>query len=618
MLDLLSVFTTGGIVLWSQRGSDSKGDAVDTFVNSLVSEVFVDAARHSTVAASTFQKGGYTAKYVALNDIGVVVVGVYQTVLQLRYVGELVESVRKIFTSVYGETVKECINEHVPLTKERLADEEKRFAGLVAVSEQKFAAEYDRSAPNQPVAEEEQPKKVEEPMKEERVERAESPAIDSPVVNDSTPITAEDIAARVKKARRGGKKKSQQNSGTASPATTKKKMRTWGEDGYADEVDGNTVLDYSGQNNGQSTGGGAAAFDESAVGDLSSWGSANKQGEFVLKELSDELENILGDEDETNTSASSGSGGFGFLRNFIGGKTMTREDLDKALASMKTHLMQKNVASEVADHLCSIVDKSLVGVKTQSWTSVEKTVRQAMTDALRRILTPKTSLDLLHEVQTNAKKNARPYVISVVGVNGVGKSTNLSKIGFWLLQNKFKVLVAACDTFRSGAVEQLKVHVNRLQELTSRIGAGEVDIFDQGYGKDAAVTAQKAIEYAQREGYDVVLIDTAGRRHNDDRLMSSLEKFGKLAQPDKIIMVGEALVGTDSVAQARNFNAAFGPSRNLDFFLISKCDTVGDMIGSMVNMTYSTGIPVLFVGIGQNYTDLRTLSVDWAVSLLMS
>ena len=180
------------------------------------------------------------------------------------------------------------------------------------------------------------------------------------------------------------------------------------------------------------------------------------------------------------------------------------------------------------------------------------------------------------------------------------------------------MLIAACDTFRSGAVEQLKVHVRRLQELTERLGSGEVQIFDEGYGKDAAVIAQKAIEYGQRHQFDIVLIDTAGRRHNDERLMSSLEKFGKLANPDKIVMVGEALVGTDSVQQAKNFNASFGPNRNLDFFLISKCDTVGDMIGSMVNMTYSTGIPVLFVGIGQTYTDLRTLSVDWAVNLLMS
>ena len=130
--------------------------------------------------------------------------------------------------------------------------------------------------------------------------------------------------------------------------------------------------------------------------------------------------------------------------------------------------------------------------------------------------------------------------------------------------------------------------------------------------------ARDAVAHAAANGFSVVLIDTAGRRHNDARLMSSLEKFAALARPDKILMVGEALVGTDSVQQARNFNAAFGQGRGLDGFIISKCDTVGDMVGTLVSMVFATGIPVLFVGTGQHYTDLRTLSVSWAVRLLMS
>lgn len=120
----------------------------------------------------------------------------------------------------------------------------------------------------------------------------------------------------------------------------------------------------------------------------------------------------------------------------------------------------------------------------------------------------------------------------------LGKSTNLSKICFFLLQNKYKVLIAAGDTFRSGAVEQLAVHVRNLKELTEREG-GQVDLYQKGYGKDAATVAKDAVTHAAQSGYDVVLIDTAGRRHNDQRLMSSLEKFAKFAQPDKIIMVGE-------------------------------------------------------------------------------
>jgi signal recognition particle receptor subunit alpha len=167
-----------------------------------------------------------------------------------------------------------------------------------------------------------------------------------------------------------------------------------------------------------------------------------------------------------------------------------------------------------------------------------------MEASLTKMLTPTSSLDLLREIDAVTRPGVtslarpRPYVISIVGVNGVGKSTNLSKICFFLLQNKYRVLIAAGDTFRSGAVEQLGVHVRNLTELTAREG-GKVDLYQKGYGKDAAQVARDAVSHAAAEGYDVVLIDTAGRRHNDQRLMSSLEKFANFAKPDKILMVGE-------------------------------------------------------------------------------
>lgn len=171
-------------------------------------------------------------------------------------------------------------------------------------------------------------------------------------------------------------------------------------------------------------------------------------------------------------------------------------------------------------------------------------IQAAMEASLTKMLTPTSSLDLLREIDAitapsvTSLRKPRPYVMSIVGVNGVGKSTNLSKICFFLLQNKYKVLIAAGDTFRSGAVEQLAVHVRNLKELTAREG-GRVELYQKGYGKDAATVAKDAVSHAAQEGYDVVLIDTAGRRHNDQRLMSSLEKFAKFAQPDKILMVGE-------------------------------------------------------------------------------
>ena len=154
------------------------------------------------------------------------------------------------------------------------------------------------------------------------------------------------------------------------------------------------------------------------------------------------------------------------------------------------------------------------------------------------------------------------------------------------------------------------MHARNLSELSTREGLGRIELYERGYGKDAANIAKDAIAYAAAQSFDVVLIDTAGRRHNDARLMSSLEKFAQFAKPDKILMVGEALVGSDSVAQARAFDRAFGRSRRLDGFVISKCDTVGDMVGSLVSMVHATGIPVVFLGVGQHYGDLRTL-VSW-------
>lgn len=552
--------------------------------------------------------------------------------LQITFIDELLSSVKKLFTTLYAEELKAKDSDHLPVCHfgnyfdVRYAELEKTSTGRKITAASTMVEAEDGSA-------EELDSNDSEEAKQDIDEKVDSDAT-AGAIKGSKSTKLPNFAKRG--GRRGGRGQAK-NSGRDSPLTedagkkgSKKKLRKWDVDGTARDVsDEEGPLDFS---SGKKSANGASAKSdgEDDVGgnqlledaDVSKWGSKTKSGDFVLKDLSSEINSILAAPESGKTDTGSGgsalASGFGYFRNFIGSKVLSEADMDNALAGMKDHLMKKNVAPEVAQHLCDVVSKSLVGTKTGSWTSIEKTVRAAMEDALRKILTPSTSVDLLHEIQrVKSSSTPRPYVISVVGVNGVGKSTNLSKIAYWLLQNDMKLLIAACDTFRSGAVEQLRVHARNLTKLTEREG-GKIELFEKGYGKDAAVIARDAISYGRDRGFDVVLIDTAGRRHNDTRLMSSLEKFAKYANPDKIIMVGEALVGTDSVQQARNFNAAFGVNRNLDFFLISKCDTVGDMIGSMVNMTYSTGIPVLFVGTGQMYTDLRTLSVPWAVNMLMS
>jgi signal recognition particle receptor subunit alpha len=399
----------------------------------------------------------------------------------------------------------------------------------------------------------------------------------------SAPVSSGDEAAG-KRSVRGGK-------------NTVKSKRRWDADGFAVDGDDDTVLDYSAQS-------GEAGEREVNVEEVNAndMGERTGKGQFVLKDLDDEVDAILAASSKKQASVeeSTGeSGGLfgtasskitGMFRNVVGGKTLSKEDLKQPLQQMENHLVEKNIAREAAVRLCQSVETDLLNQKTGSFASIDKTIRESMGKALTRILTPTSSFDLLRNItRTIEPPNARPYVISIVGVNGVGKSTNLSKIAYFLLQNQLRVLVVAADTFRSGAVEQLRVHVRNLGELSRREQVGTVDLFEQGYGKDAATVARDAVTHATNAGkgemlYDVVLIDTAGRRHNDTRLMSSLTKFGQLANPDKIFMVGEALVGSDSVAQARNFAKEFVDTkvRRLDYQYLSYMNTEL-MIKSRVN-----------------------------------
>ena len=473
-------------------------------------------------------------------------------------------------------------------------------------------------------------------------ELAESIPVQSPESSrPTTPLTGHILTAKSGPGGRGSRRSRKSAKGSSNVLSADenpkggqqklaaKKMRKWDADGLADEDDGPN-LDYSVKNVDDDN---LKSMRSAPIDGVAqdSWGNKTSKGQFILKDLDDEVSSILQSADAqrekhkvSNTLFGPSFGAVsGYFRNIIGGKTLTEQDLEKPLKAMEDHLVKKNVAREAALRLCKGVEHEMVGKKTGSFESTENALRPALESSLRRILTPTSSLDILQEIESVTApsiktKSSRPYVISIVGVNGVGKSTNLAKICYFLLQNDYRVLVAACDTFRSGAVEQLNHHVRNLKELSVRENVGEVDLYQKGYGKDAANVAKDAIAHAASHNFHVVLIDTAGRRHNDTRLMSSLEKFANLARPDKILMVGEALVGTDSVMQARNFNAAIGPGRNIDGFIISKCDTVGDMIGTLVSMVHATGIPVVFLGVGQHYGDLRNLSVSWAVNLLMA
>lgn len=302
------------------------------------------------------------------------------------------------------------------------------------------------------------------------------------------------------------------------------------------------------------------------------------------------------------------------IQNVTGNAQLSQSQLAPVLAVFQEGLMTKNVARDVAARVVESVGNRLAGTRTERFTSVGATVKDAITKSIEEILTPKKSIDVL-KAALDSKAQGKVYSIAFLGVNGVGKSTNLAKVAYFL-KNKggLKILLAACDTFRAGAVEQLRVHASNLS----------IDLFERGYGKDSAEIAKQALAQAKAGGYDVCLIDTAGRMQDNEPLMRAIAKLVAINTPDLVLFVGEALVGHDAVDQLSKFNRAlidysFNPKdpRTIDGIILTKYDTVDDKVGAALSMVYVTGQPIVFVGTGQKYPNLRKLQVKEVVKALV-
>ncbi|KAL9599640.1 MAG: hypothetical protein Q9219_003724 [cf. Caloplaca sp. 3 TL-2023] len=653
MLDGFEILTTSGVVLWSKSYAPFSSSLINGFLNDVFIEEKVipgaKAADNTSAAQNpSYKKEKYTLRWASVKDLGLIFVAVYQSLLHLSWVDKLLDNIRVLFVDLYGDQVKKPHSSVVECDFDGYFDQQVRELegsaqkppqGSLQITESRPSFDHDLAqdieAPPPPL-----PGLLSAQEKVNSVTNSAdaTPTSTPDTSRPTTPLNGHLLSA--KPGRGGGLSRRARKAASATQPSSSlggprskdksinakgKKMRRWDAEGMADDDD-EMPLDYSATSDADSRPVSSSTMEPI---DTAASGTRTGKGQYLLKDLDSEVHSILQNASDKTTQAAPSKGGVvgsgigaisSLFRNVVGGKVLTKADLEKPMKGMEEHLLNKNVAREAAVRLCEGVERELIGTKTGSFESIITTIRTSVESSLRKILTPTTSLDLLHAIHstTHSPRTPRPYTISIVGVNGVGKSTSLSKLAFFLLQNDLRVLIAACDTFRSGAVEQLRVHARNLRELCEREGRGSVELYEKGYGKDAAHIAKDAVAYAAAgQKFDVVLIDTAGRRHNDARLMSSLEKFAQLARPDKILMVGEALVGTDSVAQARAFDAAFGAGRGLDGFLISKCDTVGEMVGVLVSMVHATGVPVVFLGVGQMYGDLRTLNVGWVVGLLM-
>uniref|UniRef100_A0AAF5D3D4 Col_cuticle_N domain-containing protein n=1 Tax=Strongyloides stercoralis TaxID=6248 RepID=A0AAF5D3D4_STRER len=631
MIDLFTIFGKGGIVLWCfQEG----GQYFRETINDLIQNVILQERG----SFNNYSSNNVTLKYKLDNEFEIVFLIVYQSFIQLTYADKLLSEIQIRFRDMY-KNVLENRNLVNSQNTELFNNFDKEFKKIInRVREEAIKQEEIHQKPRTFQESEKSKKTIESIMlnKENKTKNKDVKKGKENVSNDkvvgksvspisSTPASpSSDVDEEVLKnrasmmAKMKGKAKMPSSPPTSINEKKKgKKARVWG---YGNDVDVPEVLDYSADGgkkmelkDGEFENEEVKKFVEnhrSMVG--------NYKGDLPgLDEESDEDEDD-NDEDTIN-DLNKKSGWFSSLSKLISNKQLTNDDIEPILKEMKETLISKNVASEPAEKICQSVGGKLTGKVIGTFSRVKTIVKEAMKESLVQLLTPKRRVDILRDI-IEAKREGRPYVIVFCGVNGVGKSTNLSKVTFWLNENGHRVLIAAGDTFRAGAVEQLRTHMRNLNSLHP----DSVQLYEQGYGKDPAGLAAGAIMAASERGIDVVLVDTAGRMQDNEPLMRSLSKLIRMNEPDLVLFVGEALVGNEAVDQLVKFNQALADNsvpgqvpRLIDGIVLTKFDTIDDKVGAAISMTYITGQPIVFVGCGQTYTDLKNLNVNAVVNSLL-
>ena len=256
-------------------------------------------------------------------------------------------------------------------------------------------------------------------------------------------------------------------------------------------------------------------------------------------------------------------------------KNLEKSKLRKLLDELEEGLLVNNVAYSVTEEL-------------------KKTIKDSKPKELKKTLEKKLK-EILSAEKIDIYKGDKPIKILFVGVNGVGKTTTLAKLAAHLQKKKKKVVIAAGDTFRAAAIEQIQAHADKLK----------INLIKHSYGSDAAAVAFDAIEHAKAKKLDYVLIDTAGRSHANEDLMRELEKVKRVSKPDFTILVVDSMTGNDAVDQAKFFGEKIG----IDGIILTKTDA-DERGGAIISVAHETGKPILFLGTGQKYTDLKEFNAD--------
>jgi len=289
------------------------------------------------------------------------------------------------------------------------------------------------------------------------------------------------------------------------------------------------------------------------------------------------------------------------LKNIVTKSELNEEALDPILWDFKMTLLANDVGLDVAEEICEDVKKQLLGTEIGRTEDKRKVVDTALRDALYKVLRTETKVDLL-SLASEKRARREPLIIVFLGVNGTGKTTTIGKVAHLLMSKGFSIVLAAADTYRAGSIEQLEGHAKRLG----------VRLIHHKYGSDAAAVAFDAINHARTHGLNAVLIDTAGRMQTNRNLMDEMQKIVRVAKPDLVIFVGDALTGNDAIAQAEQFSKLV----RVDASILTKVDADAKG-GAAISVSYVTRRPTIYLGVGQTYDDLVPFEPEYLIKKIL-